>query len=97
AFGNCDAATALALFGAEAGIETLILANPWLMEQGDALPPAAAISARYAAKLKNPREWLRLLQGQVNLKNLFKGLNKVFHNGPKGSTPLATELLDALA
>jgi len=24
-------------------------------------------------------------------------LNKVFHNGPKGSTPLATELLDALA
>lgn len=97
AFGNCDAATALALFGAEAGIETLILANPWLIEQDDALPPAAAIRARYAAKLRNPREWLRLLQGQVNLKNLFKGLNKVFHNVPKGSTPLATELLDALA
>eukprot|EP01037_Dinobryon_pediforme_P041965 gene41965-52022_t len=62
-FGNCDAATALALFGATAGIDRLILANPWVIEERDDLPPAAAIRARYTEKLKDPREWLRLVRG----------------------------------
>jgi hypothetical protein len=36
--------------------------------------PAAAIRQRYLAKLKNPREVLRLLTGGVNLAKLFRGL-----------------------
>lgn len=97
AFGNCDAATALALFGASAGIDALILANPWLIEQNDALPPAAAIRAHYATKLKNPREWVRLARGGVNLRYLFNGLRKIARNQTKVANPLAMELFGALA
>lgn len=42
-----------------------------------ALPPAAAIRARYMAKLKDPREWWRLARGGVDLFKLFKGLKAV--------------------
>jgi exosortase A-associated hydrolase 1 len=75
AFGNCDAASALMLSGG-AGLHGLILSNPWTYEdeQADAPPPPAAIRARYAAKLKNPRELLRLMTGKVNLAKLARGL-----------------------
>lgn len=43
--------------------------------QNASLPPAAAIRARYWAKLKDPREWLRLLRGGVDLGKLAKGLS----------------------
>ena len=76
AFGNCDAATALARYHQGAGIEALVLANPWTGGSEDALPPAAAIRARYAAKLRDPREWLRLARGGVDLGRLAKGLRK---------------------
>ena len=56
AFGNCDAATALALFGHCAGIDRLILANPWVIEDDDALPPAAAIRAHGPAP-RSARPW----------------------------------------
>lgn len=39
-----------------------------------ALPPASAIRARYIAKLKDPREWLRLLRGGVDVRKLLRGL-----------------------
>lgn len=77
AFGNCDAASALALFHREVGIDALVLANPWVIEQADDLPPAAAIRARYAERLRNPSEWLRLLRGGVNVAKVLKGLRKV--------------------
>ncbi len=74
-FGNCDAASALMLF-AGAGCQSLVLANPWTFEDEDANtgPPPDAIRARYAEKLKNPREILRLLTGGVSLKKLGKGI-----------------------
>ncbi|MCC7394222.1 MAG: hydrolase 1, exosortase A system-associated [Sphingomonadaceae bacterium] len=81
AFGNCDAAAALMLFHAAAGIDGLLLANPWVIEdaaEGDgepALPPAAAIRARYWAKLRRPDEWLRLLRGGVDLGKLWRGIS----------------------
>lgn len=83
ALGNCDAATALLLHNLRTGIDALILANPWAIDAacddaspGDepTLPPAAAIRARYIAKLKDPREWWRLLNGGVNLRKLARGL-----------------------
>lgn len=76
AHGNCDAATALAFFHAQAGIDALILANPWVIEATDDLPPAAAIRVRYAERLRDPREWLRLLRGGVNIRKLASGLLK---------------------
>ncbi len=43
-FGNCDAASTLALFGRDAGIDRLLLANPWTIEQTTPcpLPPRSA-------------------------------------------------------
>ena len=75
AFGNCDAASALMLMGG-AGFQGLVLSNPWTYEddQADAQPPPSAIRARYAAKLRNPRELLRLLTGKVSLAKLARGL-----------------------
>ncbi|URW76783.1 hydrolase 1, exosortase A system-associated [Sphingomonas donggukensis] len=76
-FGNCDAASALALFHAEAGIDALLLSNPWTGGTEDTLPAAAAIKARYAERLRDPREWLRLAKGGVNIAKVFGGLAKI--------------------
>ena len=95
AFGNCDAATALALFGQTAGIDRLILANPWVVEPTDDLPPAAAIRSRYAEKLKDPRELWRLVSGGVNIAKLAKGLTRVAAT-PSEPGDLALRLAAAL-
>lgn len=73
-FGNCDAASALAMFGRAAGVEAVILANPWVVETADDLPAPAAIRARYAAKLRDPAEWRRLVSGAVSPGKLARGL-----------------------
>ncbi|WP_326524151.1 hydrolase 1, exosortase A system-associated [Sphingomonas sp.] len=80
-FGNCDAATALTLFHARAGIDALVLSNPWTGGGDDALPQAAAIRARYAERLRDPGEWLRLLRGGIDLRKLFSGLRKAAQSG----------------
>ena len=95
AFGNCDAASALMLAeGAEC--DALVLSNPWTIEEaGDELPPEA-VRARYAEKLKNPREVARLLTGGVNLGKLAKGLMQA---GKRKAAPttLAAEMAAGLA
>jgi exosortase A-associated hydrolase 1 len=96
AFGNCDAATALALFGDCAGIDRLILANPWVIEGGGDLPPAAAIRARYAANMRDPKAWLRLATGGVDLGKLARGLGKARKAQATGVTSLAVRLIAAL-
>lgn len=73
-FGNCDAATTLALFHAQAGIDRLLLANPWVVEPTGDLPPPAAIRATYAERLRSPAQWRRLLTGRVNFRRLTRGL-----------------------
>ncbi|WP_174298728.1 hydrolase 1, exosortase A system-associated [Sphingomonas bacterium] len=85
-FGNCDAATALAMFGRAAGIDALVLGNPWLVERGAGdMPPPAAIRARYAGRLATPRQWWRLLSGQVDLRKLLKGLRSIARTSPQPS------------
>jgi exosortase A-associated hydrolase 1 len=76
-FGNCDGATTLALFGRMAGIGSVILANPWVVETTDNLPPPAAIRARYAAKLRDPGEWWRLARGEVSIDKFIRGLRRI--------------------
>ncbi|MEO6152274.1 MAG: hydrolase 1, exosortase A system-associated [Croceibacterium sp.] len=72
-FGNCDAASALML-GRGCGCDAVVLANPWTFDDATEEIPPAAIRARYAAKLKDPREWLRLARGGVSLGKLARGL-----------------------
>lgn len=76
ATGNCDGATALAIFACDIEVDTLVLTNCWLRDERDALPSAAAIRGRYADKLKNPKEWMRLLTGAVDVKKLAGGVRK---------------------
>ncbi|MBU2342149.1 MAG: hydrolase 1, exosortase A system-associated [Alphaproteobacteria bacterium] len=84
--GNCDAASALMLAGG-ARCDALVLSNPWTIEETgqdtgeDSTPPAAAIRARYLAKLKNPREVIRLVSGGVDMRKLLRGVAKAA--GPK--------------
>jgi exosortase A-associated hydrolase 1 len=99
AFGNCDAATALALFHAGLGFDALILANPWVIDSksDDDAPTqasAAAIRARYWARLKNPRSMLDLLGGRIDLKKLAGGLAKAAHRETPNA--LARRLAEAL-
>ncbi|MFC4292768.1 hydrolase 1, exosortase A system-associated [Sphingorhabdus arenilitoris] len=85
AFGNCDAASALALFH-DGQLDGLILANPWVIEEeqqddGEAAdtptkPSAAAIRARYWDRIKNPRSLIDLFTGKIDLKKLVGGLMK---------------------
>lgn len=99
AFGNCDAASALMLAGG-AGCDGLVLSNPWTIEQdggpSDGAPPPAAIRARYAQKLKNPREVARLLGGGVDLGKLARGVLKTLRPPPPPST-LAQEMHAGIA
>jgi exosortase A-associated hydrolase 1 len=96
AFGNCDAATALALFHGAASVDSLLLANPWVVETPDDLPPAAAIRARYAQRLRDPKVWLRLIRGSVDIGKLLKGLSRILDRKSQDST-LAARMSDALA
>ncbi len=66
-FGLCDGATTLALHGRAAGVEALILANPWLVETApDELAPAAA-KAHYRGRFLSPRAWAGVFTGKVDV------------------------------
>lgn len=94
-FGNCDAASALML-ASGAGCDALVLANPWTIEHDDGAPPPAVIRARYAAKLRNPRELLRLVTGGVSLTRLAGGMSRALRP-PSPPTSLAREMKTGLA
>ncbi len=93
-FGNCDAASTLALFGRSAAIDRIILANPWVVEPIDDLPPAAAIRARYGAALRDPATWRRALLRGIDLRKLIRGLKRI---SASPSEILAPRVLTALA
>jgi exosortase A-associated hydrolase 1 len=99
AFGNCDAASALALFHSGMAIDALILANPWVIEgqaeDAPTTPSAAAIRARYWARLKNPRSLIELLTGRIDLRKLAGGLARAAQK--EAPTGLAGRLADALS
>jgi exosortase A-associated hydrolase 1 len=100
AFGNCDAASALALFHHELGIDHLLLANPWTIEsvadEGQpTLPSATAIRARYWARLKSPRSLIDLLTGKIDLGKLAGGLRRAAMKDGAGG--LAVQIASALA
>lgn len=93
-FGNCDAASTLALFGRAARLDRIVLANPWVVEPIDDLPPAAAIRARYRSALRDPATWRRALLGGISFRKLVRGLKRI---SAEQSEVLATRVLTALA
>jgi exosortase A-associated hydrolase 1 len=97
--GNCDAASALML-ARGAGADALVLSNPWTFdgdgEDDTTPPPAAAIRARYAERLKNPREVWRLVSGGVDLRKLVRGLMASIRSAP-APTGLVAEMRAGLA
>ena len=96
AFGNCDAASALMLFGSGLAIDALVLANPWIIEGADNTVQApAALRRRYAAKLADPAEWKRLLSGAIDLRKLAGGLRQAVT--PATRSALAEQMRDELA
>lgn len=94
-FGNCDAATLLALEKSALGIDALLLANPWSGDETDALPPAAAIRATYAERLRDPAAWWRLARGGVDLRKLVGGMRKLLRRRAPLPDP-ATQLVRAI-
>lgn len=95
-FGNCDAATALLLYGGDA-FNRLILANPWVSDDDDDLPPVAAIRSRYAERLRDPASWVRLMTGRVSFGKLVSGLSKISQNQSKELSALERSVFGALA
>jgi len=93
-FGNCDGATALALFGVDAGIDALVLGNPWIGDDSP-LPPPTAIRARYLGRLLDPKAWWRLLTGGLWSGKLWRGLAQAASIGTK--PPLAEQIGRAVA
>jgi exosortase A-associated hydrolase 1 len=75
AFGNCDAASALVLH--QTKVDALIIANPWVIEPTDDLPPSAAIKDRYAKRLRDPKAWIALFSGKLNIAAAFRGLRRI--------------------
>jgi len=94
-FGNCDAASALML-NVGAGCDALVLANPWTIEHDDGATPPAAIRARYAEKLRNPRELARLATGKISLRKLAGGIGRALRPAPP-PTSLAHAMRAGLA
>ncbi len=100
AFGNCDAASALALFHPNLPIDALILANPWVIEgpeggDGPTQPSSAAVRSRYWARIKNPRSIVDLFSGKIDLRKLAGGLVRAARKDtPSG---LSARLAAALA
>lgn len=76
-FGLCDGATSLALFGKAAGIDAIILANPWLVETEAGAPPAAAIKQHYRDRLMSVEGWKKLLSGSMSYSKVWSGLMKI--------------------
>jgi len=97
AFGNCDAATALALFGPDAGVDGYILANPWVIEPSGEPEPtisSAAIRSRYWDRIKNPRTIVDLLSGKIDFRKLLKGLKQASRS--EENSALSLRLRDAM-
>ena len=98
AFGNCDAASALALHQ-PLEIDELLLANPWTIEASadtPALPPASTIRARYWRRLREPASYRRLLRGEIDLGKLSRGLAKLWPQSNVPPNALGGRVVDAI-
>ena len=94
--GNCDAAAALMLAGG-AGMDGLLLSNPWTIDNEAAEAPAEVVRDHYRRRLADPSAILRLLTGKVSLAKLARSLLAAMRPAPKTASGLAAEIADGLA
>jgi len=94
ALGNCDAASALML-ASGAGVEGLVLSNPWTFEEDSAGPSVQALRAHYRKRLVNTDALMRLLTGKVSLASLFGSLVRLARPAPPPA-PLVQQMRDGL-
>lgn len=92
--GLCDGASSLALFGADAGLSSLLLINPWLVEAESGAPPPAAIRHHYRRQLTSREGWKKILSGSVSYRKLFKGVLRIVRPPPPGG--LAGDVAEGL-
>lgn len=72
--GNCDAASALALFRTELSLDHSVLTNPWLFDGPDAAPSPSVVRARYRDRLRSLRFYRDLINGRIALGKAVRGL-----------------------
>lgn len=92
--GLCDGATALALHGAAARLDGLVLVNPWLVEAEADAPPAAAIRQHYRQRLLSREGWQKIATGAISYRKLLRGIAKVAR--PRPPSTLAGDVAAAL-
>jgi exosortase A-associated hydrolase 1 len=93
-FGLCDGATALALFGEEAELDALILANPWFVEVEENALAVPAIRQRYRERLTSREGWRRLLTGRIAYGKALRGLLRMAKSSERSE--LAEDVAKAL-
>jgi exosortase A-associated hydrolase 1 len=91
--GLCDGASALALFAGEAGLQGLIMANPWLVESETDARPAAAMRHHYRKRLTSGEGWKKLLTDTMSYRKLLKSVGRIALGHP---TELANEIASGL-
>jgi hydrolase, ortholog 1, exosortase system type 1 associated len=96
AFGNCDAASALML-ARGAGIDALVLSNPWTIESDDEEAPAEVIRDHYRRRLSDPAAIARLLTGKVSPLKLVRSLVSALGPAPKAPQGLAAAMADGIS
>ena len=94
-FGLCDGATALALFGDEAGLDGLILVNPWLVEAEAGRAAAGGDQARtIGSGCSASRAGRESFPDAVDYRKLLKGLRRIVAHA--GRRALAGEIAASL-
>lgn len=84
-FGLCDGATALGLHGRSAGVDGLVLANPWLVETEAGHVAPAAARAHYSQRLLSRKAWAEVLGGKVDLLGAARSLLRSVTKADGGS------------
>jgi exosortase A-associated hydrolase 1 len=91
--GLCDGAGALCLHAAAAGLDGIILVNPWLVETAENDPAPAALRRHYRHRLTSLAAWKKLLCGSVSLSKTLQSLRKA---GGRTADDLSVVLAEAL-
>ncbi|MEE4451102.1 hydrolase 1, exosortase A system-associated [Novosphingobium resinovorum] len=94
--GNCDAASALML-ARGAGLDGLILSNPWTIEDdaGEDMP-AEVVRDHYRRRLADPAAIRRLLTGQVSLPGLARSLFAALRPAPPAPEGLPVQMAQGI-
>jgi exosortase A-associated hydrolase 1 len=74
ALGLCDGAGALCLHGAAAGVDELLLVNPWLVEASENAPAPAALRRHYRERFTTLAGWRKILSGSISYAAAFRGI-----------------------